>query len=158
MSQSGIPAVAGPLAATDLLDLAAALVAVPSVSFEERPLADLLETELRAIPALEVTRVGDNLVGRTTLGLPARLVLAGHTDTVPPQGNDEATVEGDRLFGLGASDMKGALAVLVQLARTLRDPTMDVSFVFYAREEVAAAHSGLEELFQSRPDLLAGDR
>ena len=147
----------GSLASTDLLELAAALVDVPSVSFEERLLTDLIEAELRALPALEVTRVGDNVVGRTTLGRPARLLLAGHTDTVPAQGNDHATVEGDRLWGLGASDMKGALAVLLQLARTLEQPPLDVTFVFYAREEVAAAHSGLEELFSLRPDLLAGD-
>ena len=128
---------------------------MPSVSFEERLLTDLIEAELRALPALEVTRVGDNVVGRTTLGRPARLVLAGHTDTVPAQGNDHATVEGDRLWGLGASDMKGALAVLLQLARTLDEPPLDVTFVFYAREEVAAAHSGLEELF-SRPPRPVG--
>ena len=147
----------GPLATTDLLELTAALVDVPSVSFEERELADLLEAELRSLPVLEVTRVGDNVVARTTGGRPARLVLAGHTDTVPAQGNDRATIDGDRLRGLGASDMKGALAVFLQLARTLREPPIDVTFAFYAREEVAAVHSGLEELFVARPDLLAGD-
>ena len=157
MSAPGVSARLGALASTDLLELAAALVDVPSVSFEERLLADLIEAELRALPALEVTRVGDNVVARTTLDRQARLVLAGHTDTVPAQGNDHATVDGDRLRGLGASDMKGALAVLLQLARTLDRPPMDVTFVFYAREEVAAAHSGLEELFSLRPDLLAGD-
>jgi succinyl-diaminopimelate desuccinylase len=157
VSASGVSARPGALASTDLLELAAAMVDVPSVSFEERLLADLIEAELRALPALEVTRVGDNVVGRTTFGRPARLVLAGHLDTVPAQGNDHATVEGDRLWGLGASDMKGALAVLLQLARTLDQPPLDVTFVFYAREEVAAAHSGLEELFSVRPDLLVGD-
>jgi len=147
----------GPLSTTDLLELTAALVDVPSASFEERELADLLEAELRALPVLEVTRVGDNVVARTIGGRPARLVLAGHLDTVPAQGNDRATIDGDRLRGLGASDMKGALAVFLQLARTLREPPIDVTFIFYAREEVSAAHSGLEELFVARPDLVAGD-
>jgi succinyl-diaminopimelate desuccinylase len=145
------------LASTDLLELTAALVDVPSVSFDERRLADLLEAELRTLPGLEVTRVGDNVVARTLLDRPARLVLAGHTDTVPAQGNDRAVVDGECLRGLGASDMKGALAVFVQLARTMGEPPIDVTFVFYAREEVAAAHSGLEELFVARPDLLVGD-
>ena len=158
MSPSGAQAARpGTLATSDLLELTAALVDVPSVSFEERALADLLEAELRALPVLEVTRVGDNVVARTRGGRPERLVLAGHTDTVPAQRNDRATIEGDRLHGLGASDMKGALAVFLQLARTLGEPPIDVTFVFYAREEVAAMHSGLEELFVARPDLLAGD-
>jgi len=157
VSPSGAAARLGSLATTDLLELTAALVDVPSISFEERELADLLEAELGALPALQVTRVGDNVVARTMGGRPARLVLAGHTDTVPAQGNDHATIDGDRVRGLGASDMKGALAVFLQLARTLGEPPIDVTFVFYAREEVAAVHSGLEELFVARPDLLIGD-
>jgi succinyl-diaminopimelate desuccinylase len=53
--------------------------------------------------------------------------------------------------------MKGALAVFLRLARELREPAIDLTFVFYAREEVAAAHSGLEELFSTRPELVDGD-
>ena len=58
-----------------LLQLTADLVDMPSVSFEEGPIADWFEAELRAIPGLEVTRVGDNLVARTTLGRKFRVAL-----------------------------------------------------------------------------------
>jgi succinyl-diaminopimelate desuccinylase len=85
------------------------------------------------------------------------VVLAGHTDTVPANGNDQPRVDGDTLWGLGASDMKGGLAVLLDLARTVTDPAVDVTYVFYAREELSAAESGLLELAEQRPDLLAGD-
>lgn len=143
---------------TDLLDLAAELVAVPSESFAEAALADWLEAELRAVPGLEVVRVGDNVVARTDLGREQRVVLAGHTDTVPAVGgNDRPRIEGDTLWGVGASDMKSGLAVMLHLARTVDEPAVDVTWVFYAREEVAAAHSGLVELAEARPDLLAGD-
>jgi succinyl-diaminopimelate desuccinylase len=141
----------------DLLQLTADLVAVPSESFSETVIVDLLEADLRTLDHLEVTRVGDNLVARTQLGRPIRVVLAGHTDTVPANGNAQARIDGDVLWGLGASDMKSGLAVMWHLARTQTAPAVDVTFVFYAREEVAAVHSGLGELFDLRPDLLDGD-
>ena len=106
---------------------------------------------LAAAPWLERTRVGDNLVARTQLGRPQRLVLAGHTDTVPANGNATPRRDGDTLWGLGTADMKGGLAVMVDLALAVPDPAVDVTYVFYAREEVAAAESGLEELFAGPP-------
>ncbi|HSL58614.1 MAG TPA: succinyl-diaminopimelate desuccinylase [Acidimicrobiales bacterium] len=142
---------------TDLLDLTARLVDIASPSFAEGPIVDLLEAELRAAPWLTVDRVGDNLVARTSLGRATRLVVAGHTDTVPANGNERARVEGDVLWGVGSTDMKGGIAVMVDLARTVSDPVVDVTWVFYAREEVAAVHNGLAELVAQRPDLLAGD-
>jgi succinyl-diaminopimelate desuccinylase len=142
---------------TDLLALTAELVDVPSVSFTEGPLVDRLQVELESLPHLSVTRVGDNLVARTDLGRDHRLILAGHTDTVAPNGNGEARLEGDTLWGVGSADMKGGLAVFLELARSVPDPAVDLSFVFYAREEVAQEHNGLNELRDERPDLLAGD-
>lgn len=141
----------------DLLALTADLVARPSVSFEEGPLVDWLEAEVRALPHLEVTRIGDNLVARTALGRSQRLILAGHTDTVPANGNAAARVEGDRLWGVGSADMKGGLAVFLELARRVPEPRHDLTFVFYAREEVAQIHSGLLEIAAHDPTLLAGD-
>ncbi len=151
----GAPGVAN--SGSDLLARTAALVAVPSVSHEEATLADLVETELRAHGHLSVDRVGDNVVARTRLERATRVVLAGHLDTVPPKGNAEPRLEGDRLFGVGSTDMKGGLAVMLELARELTDPAVDVTYVFYAREEVAFVHSGLRELDAARPELLAGD-
>lgn len=143
--------------ATDLLARTAALVDVPSPSRHEQPLVDLLERELRALDHLVVERVGDNLVARTNLGRAQRVILAGHTDTVPANDNSLARLDGDRLFGVGSADMKGGLAVMCELAATVTEPVVDLTFVFYAREEVASVESGLGELFDARPDLLVGD-
>ncbi|MBI2710548.1 MAG: succinyl-diaminopimelate desuccinylase [Actinobacteria bacterium] len=141
----------------DLLDLTAALVAIPSVSRAEAELAGRIEAALRLVPWLSVERVGDNVVARTNAGRQARVVLAGHLDTVPPDGNEAPRIEGDTLWGLGAADMKGGLAVMLDLARTVAEPAVDVTYVFYAGEEIAAEHNGLRELFASRPDLVRGD-
>jgi succinyl-diaminopimelate desuccinylase len=142
---------------TDLLLLTADLVAIPSESFGEAAITDWLEAELRTCSHLALTRVEDNLVARTELGRPHRVVLAGHTDTVPANGNAEARVDGDTVWGLGSSDMKSGIAVMLELARSVAEPAVDVTYVFYACEEVSMVHNGLRELFASVPDLLTGD-
>jgi succinyl-diaminopimelate desuccinylase len=86
-----------------------------------------------------------------------RILLAGHLDTVPPNDNAAARLQGDELWGLGAADMKGGLAVMLRLAAECATSPNEFTFVFYAREEVASAHSGLLELERERPDLLAAD-
>lgn len=142
---------------SDLLASTAELVAIASVSHHEAAIADFLEARLRALPWLTVERVGDNVVARTALGRPARLILAGHTDTVPPNGNEQPRIDGDVLWGLGSADMKAGLAVMLDLAAGLERPALDVSYVFYVCEEVERAHNGLSHLWSARPELLSGD-
>ncbi|HSH23820.1 MAG TPA: M20/M25/M40 family metallo-hydrolase, partial [Acidimicrobiales bacterium] len=142
---------------TDLLALTAELIDIPSVSHHEAGLADHLAGILRAVPWLTVDRHGDNVVARTQLGRAQRLVLAGHIDTVPPDGNARARVDGDVVHGLGACDMKSGLAVFVELARTEPAPAVDLTFVFYAGEEVESRHNGLGHLSRDHPQLLAAD-
>ncbi|MBA4813696.1 MAG: succinyl-diaminopimelate desuccinylase [Acidimicrobiales bacterium] len=141
----------------DLLDLAAELVDVPSESHEEGPLADLFEKRLRDASQLVVDRIGDNVVARSDLGHKHRIVIAGHLDTVPANGNQHARIEGDRLFGLGACDMKGGLAAQLATAIAIDKPKVDVTFVFYSGEEVAAKYNGLKQLFETHPKLVDGD-
>ena len=141
----------------DLLRYTAELVDIPSVSLQEAAIADHLEARLRQASWLTVDRVGDNVVARTTLGRPHRLVLAGHTDTVPVNDNDRARIDGDVLHGLGSTDMKAGVAVFAELACTVAEPAVDVTYVFYVAEEIAAEHNGLRVLFEERPDLVAGD-
>jgi succinyl-diaminopimelate desuccinylase len=132
-------------------------VAIPSVSHEEAALASYVEDALRPVPWLTVERIGDNVVARTDLGRPSRVVLGGHLDTVPGSEAMQAIVDGDVLHGLGAADMKGGLAIYLDLARSVPEPACDVTFVFYAGEEVDARFNGLAQLFAERPELLAAD-
>jgi succinyl-diaminopimelate desuccinylase len=141
----------------DLLALTAELVAIPSVSHDEERITDHLERLLAPATWLDVVRLGNNLVARTNLGRSYRMVLAGHSDTVPPNLNEEARIEGDVLWGIGSCDMKSGLATILQLALSVPEPSIDVTYVFYACEEVTTGDNGLEMLFLDRPDLVACD-
>ncbi len=141
----------------DAVALTAQLVDIPSVSLEEKALADAVELALRALPHLTVDRDGDAVVARTRLGRPERVVLAGHLDTVPVADNLPARREGGRLHGCGTTDMKSGVAVQLRLAAHLPDPNRDLTFVFYDAEEIAAQFNGLRRLVDRHPEWLAGD-
>ena len=144
-------------AVSDLLALTAELVDIPSVSHQESALADRIEAGLREAGHLAVDRYGDTVLARTTLGRTRRLLLAGHLDTVPPFGDPGHRIRGDTLSGLGAVDMKGGLAVLLDLARTVTAPPVDATYLFYTCEEVDRRHNGLHHLVSERPAVLAAD-
>ena len=145
----------------DLITWTAQLVDIPSVSHDEAAITDHIEGFFSRLDGFSVDRVGANVVARTNFGCDQRLALAGHTDTVPVNDNARARIDGDRVYGLGSSDMKGGLAVFIALAEAIARgeiaPTCDLTFVFYACEEVAREHNGLLELFSSRPELTACD-
>lgn len=121
------------------------LCAIPSVTGDEAACGDRVEALLRATP-LAVERVGHSVLARTPPTGRPLVLLVGHTDTVPPKkGDGPPRLEGDRIVGLGASDMKGGLAVMLALAETL-DPAalgVDLGLVFYDKEEGPWADSGL---------------
>jgi succinyl-diaminopimelate desuccinylase len=144
-------------AVTDLLALAAELVAIPSVSHHEAALADRVDKALRGARHLTVDRFGDTVVARTTLGREHRLLLGGHLDTVPPTGDATPRLENDTLSGLGAVDMKGGVAVLLDLALSVAAPTVDATYLFYSCEEVERRYNGLHLLLSEHPQVLAAD-
>jgi succinyl-diaminopimelate desuccinylase len=140
-----------------LLELTAELVDIPSVSHDEGRAAEFVAAALASADHLETVRIGHNVVSRTSLGRPRRLLVAGHLDTVPPSGNERALLEGERCSGLGAADMKGGLAVMLELAKGIVAPAIDVTYVWYACEEVEQRYSGLIELEAADPGLLLAD-
>ncbi|GGN45226.1 succinyl-diaminopimelate desuccinylase [Actinoplanes campanulatus] len=141
----------------DVVDLTRTICDIPSVSGDEKALADAVEAALRAYPHLEVLRDGDAVVARTSLGRPARVVIAGHLDTVPIADNLPCVMDGDILRGRGTVDMKAGVAVMLRLAAGLTAPRHDLTFVFYDHEEVAAKLNGLGRLVRNHPEWLAGD-
>lgn len=142
----------------DAAQLTARLVDIPSESGTEKPLADAIETALRALPHLTVHRYGNNVVARTELGRAQRVVLAGHIDTVPIADNVPSRLDEDGvLWGCGTCDMKSGVAVQLRIARTVTEPNRDLTFVFYDNEEVAAGLNGLKHLAEAHPGWLEAD-
>jgi succinyl-diaminopimelate desuccinylase len=141
----------------DIVQLTADLCDIASESLDEAEIADAVEAVLLAAPHLTVVRDGHTLVARTDLGRAERVVIAGHLDTVPANDNFPTRLDGDTLWGLGTCDMKGGVAVALQLAATVAEPVRDVTYVFYEAEEIAARFNGLGRLARERPELLAGD-
>ena len=138
------------------LDEALALVSISSVSRDESALAAHVEARLRASSTLDVERVGDNVVARSTGHHATRVLVAGHLDTVPGDASQATIVDG-QLRGVGACDMKGSLAVMLALATDPTPRSLEVTWIFYAREEITRSESGLSEIAELRPDLLLGD-
>ena len=157
----------------DVVELTRRVCDIPSVSGDERALADAVEDALRALApgVLEVHRDGDAVVARTAWGRAERVLLAGHLDTVPltdppnlPVRREVHPQDGDVLVGRGTCDMKAGVAVqlalaadLVAAAATGSPPARDVTLVFYDHEEVEAARNGLGRLARNAPGLLAAD-
>lgn len=78
------------------------------------------------------------------------VLLAGHVDTVPEQGNLPGRIDGGKVHGLGSTDMKGADAVIVELIAALwperEDLATRVGGVLFAREELPFGDSALTPL------------
>jgi succinyl-diaminopimelate desuccinylase len=134
----------------------------PSVTGEEGRLCDDLEARVGKGPGWIVERLSNNLVVRRAKPDPSRakLVLAGHLDTVPePEGGLPVRVEGGMVYGRGASDMKAGDAVMLALLENFpwEGSWVEPTFVFYEREEGPYVENGLERVFAQSPRVLDAD-
>jgi succinyl-diaminopimelate desuccinylase len=125
-----------------------ALVDIHSPSWEEQEIAEYV---VREMPWQPTWRVDETLWYSTAVGDEPLVVLAGHLDTVPPNGNFPGRREDGVVVGLGASDMKGGVAVMMELAWALTDHRLGgdlaAGFLFFPREEISVEESPLPGFF-----------
>lgn len=132
------------------------LVAIPSRSLDEERIRGHVRS--LAAEALPEVYAGDDVFLHASARRPGvpLVVLAGHYDTVPPQDNLPGRLEGGAVHGCGASDMKGGLAVALELARDLAAAgpgACDVALLLFGREELPPAFNPLPPLLDGS-DLL----
>ncbi|MGW9156632.1 succinyl-diaminopimelate desuccinylase [Microbacterium sp. NPDC055665] len=143
------------------VDLTRAICDIPSVSGDEKTLADAIEAAITPLSHLEVFRHGNTIVARTDLGRAQRVAIAGHIDTVPINANlptRDMEIDGvPYLWGRGTVDMKAGTAVQLKLAAELTDPAIDITWMWYDNEEIEASKNGLGLLAAVRPDLFQAD-
>ncbi|HEY0258825.1 MAG TPA: succinyl-diaminopimelate desuccinylase [Lacisediminihabitans sp.] len=143
------------------IELTRQLCDIESVSGNEHTIADTIEAALAELEHLEVVRDGDTVVARTALGRAERVVIAGHIDTVPLNGNLPSrfeTIQGQEyLWGRGTVDMKAGVAVQLKLAAELVAPVVDLTWIWYDHEEVSSELNGLGRVARNHPELLDGD-
>lgn len=140
-----------------LADTLLEITRIESPTGEERALCDHLEARARRVMKhAEVLRHGDNVIVHLKRGEGAkRIALVGHTDTVRTVHDAPARIEGSRLYGAGASDMKSGLAVMLELSERLEATThpLDLTCVYYASEEGPFAQNALGPLLNEIPRL-----
>lgn len=145
-----------------------ALCGVRSPIGHERALCDQVEAWARAL-GLGVRRVKDSLVVRVDAGAGAeaaregrpRVALCGHLDTVPVHEEDRGPPrrEGGRLVAPGSSDMKGGLALMMEVAERLprAERFCELLLVFYAREEGPYLENELADVLHAADELAGTD-
>lgn len=132
------------------------LVNIPSVSRDEARIAAYVAWATAGGPLELVYGAGETLLYATPRRADAPLVLlAGHLDTVPAQENIPGRIAAGAVHGLGATDMKGGLAVMIELARWVADEepelALDLALLFFPREELPSEESALPDVFAAAP-------
>jgi len=138
-----------------------ALCRIPSVTGDEAAIADHLQARCAELaPELRVWRCGNSVLARSGAGGSARPLVAlfGHSDTVRPAADQPIRIDAaaGRVYGCGASDMKGGLAVMLRLVADATELGKDLLCVFYDKEEGPASESGMVPLCESEAALLGG--
>jgi succinyl-diaminopimelate desuccinylase len=139
----------------ELAGLTLQLCAIPSETGLEEEIADHVESLCVTLVGEEcVTRLGNSVLCDPAAegaepGVPT-VALVGHLDTVRCAENQPTEVRDDRVYGCGATDMKGGLAVMLALLERWQSlVAARPVWIFYDKEEGPYDENGLEPILES---------
>lgn len=135
------------------------LCSIPSLIGEERALCDAVQARLgRRSLAAPIRRYGDSIVVALRRGSGGpHVVLGGHLDVVRTEHDTAPRIEGDKLYAPGAADMKSGLALMLALGESSTLWGVDLTLVFYAREEGPYAENELGLVLDADAELRSAD-
>jgi succinyl-diaminopimelate desuccinylase len=140
-----------------LRDTLLALTRIPSPIGEEAQLCDHVEDRLsRSLGGDTISRFHDSLIVHAAQrNKGPRIALVGHLDTVRTQHDGSPRIEGNRLYGAGAADMKSGLTIMIELVERLDLAVLpcDLRLIFYEREEGPFEENRLGPILDAYPEL-----
>jgi succinyl-diaminopimelate desuccinylase len=131
------------------------LCKIPSPIGEEETLCTAVAARLASVSlAAKIRRYGNSIVVPVTRGTKGpHVALVGHLDVVRTSHDLPPRIEGDKCYGPGASDMKSGLALMLDVAERHTRPNLDLTLVFYAREEGPFVENELGPVLEQDPEL-----
>lgn len=132
------------------------LVDIPSTSGDEDEVLSFVDRSMSGWPPADRQDAVRLFLPERRPGAPS-VLIAGHVDTVPPSTGLDGRREGGAVVGRGAADMKGAVAVMLEVVADPPDSDVDVGFLFFGREELPTPESALVPLLARRPELAEFD-
>lgn len=140
-----------------LRDTLLTLTRIPSPIGEETALCEHVHARLKnSVGGDAITRFHDSLIVHAARRDHApHIALVGHLDTVRTKHDGPPRVEGNRLYGAGAADMKSGLSVMIELAERLDLGALPcaLTLIFYEREEGPFEENRLGPILDTHPDL-----
>lgn len=145
----------------EAVDLLKKLIETPSFSGEEDQTASLIAQWLQQ-KGIQVERRQNNVLARNLHFNPDKptILLNSHHDTVKPntaytRDPFTASIEGDKLFGLGSNDAGGPLvALLATFVWFYRQESMNYNLVMVASaEEESSGPNGLNSVLPVLPEI-----
>ncbi|WP_457569803.1 succinyl-diaminopimelate desuccinylase [Desulfurobacterium sp.] len=144
----------------ELLEILKKLINIPSIYGNEREIADFTENFIKENnPSLKIGRVSNTIIAHTEIdNEKPTIALVGHLDTVPGINELTGKIIDGKLYGLGASDMKGGDAVILKIIEDSGKENLKIPYnmvyIFYEKEEGPYLESGLIPLYEKYKHLL----
>lgn len=149
-----------------IVDYLLAILRIESFTGDEDALSDFIEADIRAAwqrhpDEMQIQRIGKSFVVFGPFNRAKKtLLLAGHLDTVPGDDvGERVRLEGDRIIGRGASDMKAGVAVMRGILRpeVVLNSRFNLIGIFYDGEEGPHAGNGLHRVIAECSEITRAD-